>query len=100
MLMCHFQLAQQIMPHLSDARGAKSPFQLTTVLTFVKQIATSTVAKGLKPGGSAWEAIGDSISHLLEEGGKLLPLTMEPENVLKGLFVLFQMQIVADVHSC
>ena len=73
------------MPHLSDARAAKSPFQLTTVLTFVRQLATSTVAKGLKPGGSAWEAIGASISQLLEEGSKLLPLAMEPENVLKGV---------------
>lgn len=76
------------MPHLSDARGAKGPFQLTTVLAFVKQIAASTVAKDLKPGASAWEAIGTSISQLLVEGGKLLPLAMEPENVLKGLLLL------------
>jgi hypothetical protein len=55
---------------------------------FVKQIATSTVAKDLKPGGSAWEAIGTSISQLLDEGSKLLPLAMEPENVLKGLLLL------------
>lgn len=92
-------LAQQIMPHLSDARGAKSPFQLTTVLTFVKQIATSTVAKGLKPGGSAWEAIGDSISHLLEEGGKLLPLTMEPENVLKVFGVAPWITRIAEIKA-
>jgi dynactin 1 len=73
------------MPHLSDARSAKSSFQLTTVLTFVKQIATSTVAKDLKPGGNAWEAVGTSISQLLEQGSKLLPSAMEPENVLKSL---------------
>jgi hypothetical protein len=76
------------MPHLSDARGAKSPFQLTTILMFVKQIATSTVAKDLKPGSSAWEAIGTSISHLIEEGSKLFPLAMEPESVLKGSSLL------------
>ncbi len=45
------------MPHLSDARSAKSPFQLNAVLNLVKQIATSTVAKDLKPGVSVWEAV-------------------------------------------
>jgi len=72
------------MPHLSDVRSSKSSFQLTTVLSFVKQIAASTVAKDMKPGVSAWDSIGESITQLVEEGGKLLPLAMEPENVLKG----------------
>ncbi|KAF8346896.1 dynactin [Amanita rubescens] len=76
-------LAQQIMPHLSDARSAKSPFQLNAVLNLVKQIATSTVAKNLKPGVSVWEAVRGYISQLIAEIAKLLPLVMEPENVLK-----------------
>ncbi|RDB28736.1 Dynactin, isoform [Hypsizygus marmoreus] len=76
-------LAQQIMPHLSDARSAKSPFQLTTLLALVKQTASSTVAKDIKPGDSVWEAIGAFIAQLIQEGGKLLPLTLEQENVLK-----------------
>lgn len=75
--------AQQIMPHLSDVRSSKSPFQLTTILSFVKQIAASTVAKDMKPGVSAWEAIGESITQLVQEGSKLLPLALEPENVIK-----------------
>ncbi|KAJ7146369.1 dynactin [Mycena epipterygia] len=75
--------AQQIMPHLSDVRSSKSPFQLTTILSFVKQIAASTVAKDMKPGVTAWEAIGDSIAQLVQEGSKLLPLTLEAENVIK-----------------
>lgn len=72
------------MPHLSDARSAKSPFQLTTLLALVKQTAASTVAKDIKPGESAWDAIGASIAQLVQEGGKLLPLAMESENVVKG----------------
>jgi dynactin 1 len=72
------------MPHLSDVRSSKSTFQLTTILSFVKQIAASTVAKDMKPGVSAWEAIGESITQLVQEGSKLLPLTLEPENVFKG----------------
>ncbi|KAJ7695201.1 dynactin [Mycena rosella] len=75
--------AQQIMPHLSDVRSSKSPFQLTTILSFVKQIAASTVAKDMKPGVTAWEAIGESIAQLVQEGSKLLPLALEPENVIK-----------------
>ncbi|KAK2464772.1 hypothetical protein APHAL10511_003190 [Amanita phalloides] len=76
-------LAQQIMPHLSDARSAKSPFQLNTVLALVKQIATSTVAKDLKPGASVWGVVRDFISRLIADGAKLLPLVMEAENVFK-----------------
>ncbi|PFH49823.1 hypothetical protein AMATHDRAFT_4583 [Amanita thiersii Skay4041] len=76
-------LAQQIMPHLSDARSAKAPFQLNAILSLVKQIAASTVAKDLKPGASPWNAIGDFITQLASEGAKLLPLMMEPGNVVK-----------------
>ncbi|KAF5385085.1 hypothetical protein D9615_001067 [Tricholomella constricta] len=75
--------AQQIMPHLSDARSAKSSFQLTTLLGLVKQIAAATVAKDMKPGESVWDAIRASIAVVVQEGGKLLPLALEPENVLK-----------------
>ncbi|TFK24263.1 dynactin [Coprinopsis marcescibilis] len=76
-------LAQSVMPHLSDVRAAKSPFQLTTVLGIVKQTAASTVAKEIKPGASVWDAISDYINQLMDEGNKLLPLTLEKENVQK-----------------
>ncbi|KAG6812629.1 hypothetical protein H0H92_001712 [Tricholoma furcatifolium] len=76
-------LAQQIMPHLSDARSAKSPFQLTTLLALVKQTAAATVVKSIKPGESVWDAIGAAIAVVVQEGGKLLPLALEAENVAK-----------------
>ncbi|KAF7307559.1 CAP-Gly domain-containing protein [Mycena indigotica] len=76
--------AQQIMPHISDVRANKTPFQLTTILSAAKQNALATVAKDMKPGSSAWEAIGESITQLVQEGTKLLPLTMEAENVVKA----------------
>lgn len=72
------------MPHLVDARGSKTPFQLTTILAFVEQTVIATVAKDFKPGMSPWDAIGESISQLVQDGTKLLPLTMEAENVVKG----------------
>ncbi|KAG2022561.1 hypothetical protein CC2G_000299 [Coprinopsis cinerea AmutBmut pab1-1] len=76
-------LAQSVMPHLGDVRSAKGPFQLSTILNLVKQTATSTVAKDLKPGASVWEAISSNIGQLMEEGNKLLPLILEQENVQK-----------------
>lgn len=81
---CMLQLAQLIMSHTNDARNSKSSFQLTTALGFVKNTATSTVAKDLKPGESPWEAVGTAISQLVEEGAKLLPLVLENENVIKS----------------
>jgi dynactin 1 len=78
------QLAQQTMPHLSDVRGDKTPFHLATVLSYVKQTAETTVAKNLKPGMSPWDAVGESILELVQEGSNLLPLALETENVAKG----------------
>ena len=69
--------------------GPQSPFQLTTILGVVKQSATSTVAKDLKPGTSPWEAVGDAISRLIEEGGKLIPSILEHESVLKSKLTHF-----------
>ncbi|KAG6889336.1 hypothetical protein C0995_001744 [Termitomyces sp. Mi166 len=76
-------LAQQIMPHLSDARSGKSSFQLTTLLAIVKQTASATVAKNIKPGQSVWDAIRASTATVVQEGSKLLPLALEVENVQK-----------------
>ena len=76
------------MPHLSDARSAKSPFQLTTLLGLVKRIAGSTVAQNIKPTESPWDTIRAAITQLVQEGGKLLPLAMDSENVLKGIISL------------
>lgn len=72
------------MPHLRDVRSSKTSFQLTTVLGVVKQAATSTVAKDMKPGASPWDAIADVMRHLIEESGKLVQPISEPDNVLKS----------------
>ncbi|KAG1848525.1 dynein associated protein-domain-containing protein [Suillus subalutaceus] len=74
------KLAQQVIPHLSDARSAKAPFQLATVLSYAKQTAMTTVAKDMKPGTSCFEAVGEAIAQLSAECNKLLPLAMEPES--------------------
>lgn len=72
------------MPHLSDVRAAKSPFQLATILSTVKETAIASVAKDLKPTASVWEAISEHVSQLMEGGNKLLPLILEQDNVQKS----------------
>lgn len=72
------------MTHLKDVRSSKSSFQLPAVLGIVKQSATSTVVKDMKPGASPWDAIGDVITHLIEESTKLVQPISEPENVIKS----------------
>jgi hypothetical protein len=76
------------MPYLSDARSSKNPFQLSTLLSLIKKTAASTVAKDKKLGMSPWEALGESIAQLVQEASRLLPLTMEGENVVKGKLCL------------
>lgn len=86
------------MSHTNDARNSKSSFQLTTILGFVKNTATSTVAKDLKPGESTWDAVGTAISQLVEEGTKLLPLVLENENVIKSEN-LRHLSLLSLIHS-
>ncbi|KII94229.1 hypothetical protein PLICRDRAFT_100409 [Plicaturopsis crispa FD-325 SS-3] len=76
-------VAQEIMPHLSDARGNKTDFQLNTVIDIVKRTAASTVAKDLKAGMSHWEAVTECMAQLIQDSGRFLPLAMEAENVVK-----------------
>ncbi|KDQ62879.1 hypothetical protein JAAARDRAFT_28852 [Jaapia argillacea MUCL 33604] len=77
------QLAQQIMPHISDVRSSKSSFQLGTVLSFVRQIASSTVAKTRKEGLTTWELVSEYITNVIQEANALLPLSLETENAMK-----------------
>ncbi|KZT02085.1 dynactin [Laetiporus sulphureus 93-53] len=76
-------LAQQIMPHLSDVRSAKAPFQLSSVLSFVKQTAASTVGKGKKDDVSPWDTVTNFFTQMVQEATSLLPLALESENTLK-----------------
>ena len=76
------------MPHLSDVRGSKSPFQLAKVLSFVNDIVFSTVGKTRKDALSPWAALSDAISHVTSEASALIPIIVENENVIKsGSFV-------------
>ncbi|KAF5376572.1 hypothetical protein D9757_008269 [Collybiopsis confluens] len=77
-------LAQQTLPHLADVRASKSPFRLTNILGYAKQQASQIASStAFKPGTLWYEAVGSIISQLLSESSKLLPLTLDPENVFK-----------------
>ncbi|KAH9854440.1 dynactin [Lenzites betulinus] len=77
-----FSLAQLVMPHISDVRAAKSAFQLSTVLSFVKESAGSTVGKGRNDSPS-WESVSDFLGQVIQEAGRIVPLSIEAENTLK-----------------
>ena len=71
------------MPHISDVRAAKSAFQLSNVLDFVKQSAASTVGKG-NDNAYPWDAVGDFLNKIIQEAGRIVPLSLEAENTLKS----------------
>ncbi|KAI0829040.1 dynactin [Trametes gibbosa] len=77
-----FSLAQLVMPHISDVRAAKSAFQLSTVLSFVKQSAGSTVGKG-RSDSPSWESVSEFLGQVIQEAGRIVPLSLEGENTLK-----------------
>lgn len=72
------------MPHLADVRTSKQAFQLSTVTSFVRQIAAATVGKAKKEGGASWTVVSESMMNVVQESGALLPLVMEAENVVKS----------------
>ncbi|CDO76476.1 hypothetical protein BN946_scf184615.g2 [Trametes cinnabarina] len=75
-------LAQLVMPHISDVRAAKSAFQLSTVLSFVKESAASTVGQG-RDDLTAWDSVSEFLSKVIQEAGQIVPVSLEAENALK-----------------
>jgi dynactin 1 len=72
------------MPHIDEVRASKSSFQLGKVLSFVNNIASSTVAKICKDTTSSWASLGKAISELVTQTNGLFPKTMDHENVVKS----------------
>ncbi|TDL26403.1 dynactin [Rickenella mellea] len=77
------QLAQHVIPQISEIRNSKQVFQLKPLLLSVRQIAASTVGKGKNESGASWSSISESLANVVHEAGVLLPLVVEAENVLK-----------------
>lgn len=82
------------MPHLGDARAEKTPFHLAAVLSIVKATAESTVAKKMKPGMSPWDAVGEAMLQIVQEGSDLLPLALEAESVTKSESNDYAVQVI------
>ncbi|KAH9934063.1 uncharacterized protein BXZ73DRAFT_100904 [Epithele typhae] len=98
-----FLLAQRVMPNISDVRAAKSAFQLSTDLQFVKEGAEGTVCEGTKGGATPRDAVGvgnqaaapgavpvagplealghslEFLGHVISECGRIVPLSLEAE---------------------
>jgi dynactin 1 len=72
------------MPHVDEVRASKSPFQLSKVLSFVNNIASSTVAKICKDTTSSWASLAKAISELVTQTNALFPKTTDHESVVKS----------------
>ena len=73
------------MPNISDVRAQKSAFQLSNVLSFVKQSASSTVGNG-NDDANPWDSVGDFFTRIIQEAGRILPMSLEAENTLKSMY--------------
>jgi len=71
------------MPHVDEVRASKSPFQLSKVLSFVNNIASSTVAKICKD-TTSWASLTKAISELITQTNALFPKTTDHESVVKS----------------
>jgi dynactin 1 len=71
------------MPHIDEVRASKTSFQLSKVLSFVNNIASSTVAKICKD-TTSWVSLGKAISELVTQTNALFPKTMDHENIVKS----------------
>jgi dynactin 1 len=72
------------MPHIDEVRASKTSFQLSKVLSFVNNIASSTVAKICKDTTSSWASLGKAISELVTQTNALFPKTVDHENIVKS----------------
>ena len=72
------------MPYIYDARASKHSFQLSKVLSFVGDVASSTVWKNKKDILSCWDALRDAMSQVITQANVLLPITMETQNIIKS----------------
>lgn len=69
---------------MSDARSAKSSFQLRKILSLVLQSASTSVGKGRNDNPGPWQAVEEYVDQVLREINAVLPVAMEAENVTKG----------------
>lgn len=74
------------MPHIDEVRASKSSFQLGRVLSFVNNVASSTVAKISKNTASPWTTLSDAISELVAQANALFPNTLDVENIVKSVY--------------
>jgi hypothetical protein len=79
-----FKLAQSINGYIADVRAAKHPFQLGAVLTIVREIATATMSRKDATSPS-WNDVSESIAQLMHDGGVVLPLALDTDNVVKSI---------------
>lgn len=87
------------MPHVDEVRASKSPFQLSKVLSFVNNIASSTVAKICKDTTSSWASLAKAISELVTQTNALFPKTIDHESVVKSSSHKISVELYLITHA-
>ncbi|KAG8856780.1 hypothetical protein FRB96_006284 [Tulasnella sp. 330] len=72
-------LAQEIGAYVADVRAQKHSFQLSSVLALVRKVVGGVFSNKTSP----WKAVAEAIKNVAEDMAALLPLTSEPENIVK-----------------
>ena len=78
------QLAQTVIPHLNDLRNSKGALRAEKIETMVRESATSSFGKEHSSEAS-WTTAGEVIAQLVQEASAVVPLALEPENMMKGV---------------
>lgn len=76
------QLAHSVLPHLNSIQNNKGTLQTKTILEFVKQNAMALNAEQKE--GSPWDTVSDVIKKLTQEAAAVVPMALEPENIMKS----------------
>ena len=79
------KLAHSILPHLSGIQNNKGTLQTSTILDFVKQNAAA-LSKD-QSDRSPWVIVSDAINKLTQEAAAIVPLALEPENIVKSVSI-------------
>jgi len=95
------QLAQDIISHIVDARQGKCSFQFKLIIGKFKQHVQDNVANDLKQDASPWEALGEAMSHVIEQSNALFPAVLEQENTIRGMLLqlLSERQLTSFIFS-
>lgn len=74
-------LAHSVLPHLVSIQNNKSTLHTDAIMELVKQNASALSKE--QSDRSPWAIVSDAINKLTQEAAAIVPLALEPENIIK-----------------